>query len=436
MTSVQCHLSNLTNLISLNLAQNRLSTILCNLTTVTQLVDLDISRNQIRSVECDLSNLTRLRHLNMQGNSLQIVPSSLFALTQLTYLDLSQNEIELVPRNLSTLTKLVTLDLSENLIYVLDSWLMTVCTPKKFHLDQNHIYKFTNYARTPATSCNKRVQAISLRDNNFTHFTDIMQGLNFKISTDTELSDCIDFLLDQVEGNPLSCDCTDYDFYRQLHTRNKSGLRRLKCNQPARLKDENPTKLPLDVFFCHISDKCPTDCKCMNNPYYQKITVTCSHFNGTFLPNTIPELPSMEYQYEIEFSYGNISTLSYRSYLSKTRTANFSHNVISEVSLDAMLALENVSILHLDNNRLERLPENITTVQLQNITYVTLGHNPWVCDCTTLDTRKWMNDYAKFIMDKYSVMCKSPSHMMNKSMMFSMTKCSAYMKISMDLITS
>ena len=127
----------------------------------------------------------------------------------------------------------------------------------------------------------------------------------------------------------------------------------------------------------------------------------------------------MEYQYDIDFDYGNISKLYYRPYLSKIRTLKFSHNVISEVSLDAMLALQNVSILHLDNNRLRRLPENITTVQLQNVIDVTLGHNPWVCDCTTLDTRKWMNDYANFIMDKYSVMCNSPSHMMNKSMMFS-----------------
>ena len=417
MTSVQCDLSNLTNLISLNLAQNHLSTILCNLTTLTQLVDLDISRNQIRSVQCNLSYLNKLSHLNLQGNGLQLVPSALFALTQLTYLDLSKNEIELVPRNLSTLTKLVTLNLSENLIYVLDSWLMSQafkCTLRNFDLSNNHISKIRNYVKASATFCNKRIKAISLMNNRFTHFMDIIRGLNLKVS-----SDCIDFLLDQSRWNTLSCDCTDYDFYRQLQTRNESRLRQLKCHQPARLKDENPTKLPLDVFICYVSDKCPADCTCIHKPHYPKITVTCSHFNGTFLPNTIPKLPSLEYQYDIDFDYGNISKLYYRPYLSKIRTLKFSHNLISEVALDAMLALQNVSILHLDNNRLRRLPDNITTVQLKNVADVTLGQNPWVCDCTTLDTKKWMNDHAKFITDKHSVTCHSPLHMMDENMIFS-----------------
>ena len=441
--SVECDLSNLTQLTILKLGNNQLSTFPCPLTALTKLEGLLILYNKIASVQCDLSNLTSLTYLNLIGNALTIVPSEFFALTQLNVLVLSENKIESVPCGLSTLTqlsllylnnnqinsvecdlsmltKLIVFNLSNNNIHSLDSWPISLAdknTLKDLRLDNNHISQFTNYARAPATMCNKKIKVISLVRNNIKHFLDIVEGWNLKVSSNEELSDCLDLLYDQVEGNPLSCDCVDYDVYKQIQTRNVSGYK-LRCHHPARLKGKDPSKLSLDQFICDISNNCPAGCKCTKSPYYQNITVKCEQFEETLLPTNIPKLPSGEYQYCIDFRYGNISKLSYRPYLSEIRTLKFSHNAISEVLLDAMLALQNVSILYLDDNRLERLPDNITTAQLTNVMDVRLSQNPWVCDCTTLSTKKWMTEHAKVITDKYSAVCNSPSYLSHRNMMY------------------
>ena len=441
--SVQCDLSNLTQLTILNLERNHLSTFPCPLTALTKLVTLLISYNKIASVQCDLSNLTCLTDLNLNHNALPIVPSELFVLTQLNSLALSQNEIESVPCGMSTLTqlrslylnsnqihsvvcdfsrltKLTVFDLSHNNIDALDSWPISLAYKnplKNLRLDYNRISHFTNYARAPATLCNEKIKVISLVRNNIKHFMDIVKGWNLKVSHNEELSDCLEFILDQSEGNPLSCDCVDYDVYRQIQVKNVSGYT-LRCHYPARLRDKDPLKLSLDQFICDISTNCPAGCKCTKSPYYQNITVKCEQFEETLLPTIIPKLPSEEYQYCIDVRYGNISKLSYRPYLSEIRTLKFSHNVISEVLLDAMLALQNVSILYLDDNRLERLPDNITTAQLTNVIDVRLSQNPWVCDCSTLSTKKWMTEHAKAIADIYSAICNSPSHLSHRNMMY------------------
>ena len=441
--SVQCDLSHLTHLTYLNLGSNHLSTFPCPLTALTNLETLVISNNRITSVHCNLLNLTSLTDLNLIYNALPIVSSELFALTQLNSLALSHNEIESVPCGLSTLTqlmflylhnnhihsvvcdlsnltKLIEFDLSNNEIYALDSWPISLTykgSLKYLGLDYNYISQFTNHARAPATLCNEKIRAISLYRNNIKHFMDIVEGWNLKVSNNEELSECLDLLVDQIEKNPLSCDCVDYDAYRQMQARNVTGYE-LTCHYPARLYGKDPFKLSLDQFICDISTNCPAGCKCTNIPYYQNITVNCEQFAENLLPKDIPKLPSEEYQYCIDYREGNMSKLSYRPYLSKIRTAKFSHNAISEVSLDAILALQNVSVLHLDDNRLERLPDNITTAQLRDVIDVTLSRNPWVCDCAALSTKKWMTDHAKAITDKHLVKCNSPSLMSNRKMMY------------------
>ena len=441
--SLQCDLSHLTHLTYLNLGSNHLSTFPCPLTALTNLEALVISKNRITSVHCNLSNLTCLTGLNLNYNALPIVPSELFALTQLNSLALSQNEIESVPCGMSTLTqlrflyldnnhinsvvcdlsnltKVIEFDLSNNEIYTLDSWPISLTykgSLKYLGFEYNYISQFTNHARAPASLCIEKMSAISLYRNNIKHFMDIIKGWNLKVSSNEELSECLDLLLDKVEGNPLSCDCIDYGVYKQMQARNVTGYE-LMCHYPARLRDKDPLKLSLDQFICDISTNCPAGCKCTKSPYYQNITVNCEQFEENLLPKDIPKLPSEEYQYCLDYREGNMSKLSYRPYLSKIGTAKFSHNAISEVSLDAILALQNVSVLHLDDNRLERLPDNITTAQLRNVIDVTLSRNPWVCDCAALSTKKWMTDHEKAITDKHLVKCNSPSLMSNRKMMY------------------
>ena len=441
--SVQCDLSNLTKLTTLNLARNQLSTFPCRLSALTQLTSLQLSSNRIASVLCDLSNLTKLTTLDLHQNALQTVPSDLFSLRQLTYLDLSHNKIESGPCGLSTLTQLthldlssnyisnpcdlsnltnlITFDLRKNMIQVLDSWPISLAQTggrlNNIFFQENNISKFTNHAGGPAKLCNTITNVISLQYNNITHFMDIAQGWDFKTSSQEELYDCLDFLLPQNLGNPLACDCIDYEVYKLIQRENVSH-HHFKCHYPPRLSNKDPTELPLDQFICEISHDCPLNCNCINNPYHQSVIIKCEHMEGTSLPTTVPKLPSEEYWYDIDFCFGNLSKVSYKTYLKYIMTVKFSHNHISELTMDALLALQNVSILHLDFNSLKRLPDNLTTIRFKNATDIKLSHNPWVCDCTALGAKKWMEDHADVISDVHAITCHSPKYMVNKNMLY------------------
>ena len=129
-------------------------------------------------------------------------------------------------------------------------------------------------------------------------------------------------------------------------------------------------------------------------------------------------MPSDEYWYDIDVCFGNLSKVSYKTYLTNIMTVKFSHNYISEVTMDALLALQNVSVLHLDFNSFKRLPDNLTTIRFKNATDIRLSHNPWVCDCTALHAKKWMKDHADVISDMHAITCHSPKYMVNKNMLY------------------
>ena len=477
--SVECDLSNLTMLTFLDLKINKLSMFPCELTTLTQLTTLDLSGNNINSVECDLSYLTMLTSLSLYLNKLSMFPCALSTLTQLTTLDLSVNHIlflecdlsnpnmltylqlawnnlsvfpsglsqgeslflsshqmmfvqcgvshctpepvDPVQCDISNLTKLTHLDLSDNLIHVLDSWPILLAekgTLKSLDLTGNHISQFTNYVGAPAKLCSTANQVISLQSNRIRHYMDIIEGWNLKDSTDDELTACLNFVLDQDHGNPLSCDCVDYELYKLIQNRNASH-KPVKCHDPHRLKGEDPTQLPLDQFICEIStkDNCPIGCECTDSPYHQNMSISCEHFEGALLPHTVPTLSRGSFHYDINFSNGSLLELTWKYYLKKVIKANLGKNLISFISMNALLALQNISRLYLDQNKMKRLPDGITNVNLSAILDLKLGNNPWVCDCTAIETKKWMQNFEAAITDASHITCHSPPHLFNKTML-------------------
>ena len=456
--SVECDLSRLTNLNSVNLTENQLFMFPCELSKITQLTYLYISHNQIKSVECDVSILTSLTILDLSFNSLITFPCDLATLPMLTSLDISSNKIYIleckpndirynytflssnqtmyvqcdlsyctqteqrpVQCDLSNVTKLTHLDLSDNIIHVLDSWPLLLAHKgilKNLSLDGNLISQFTNYAGAPAKLCRETNLVISLRHNSIKHYMDIIRGWNFTASTDDELHDCLNFFLEQYLGNPLSCDCVDYEIYKLIQNKSIS-YKQFKCREPHRLRGKDPTHLPLDQFICDISTrkKCPIGCECIDSPFHQSISINCEHFNGTTLPEHVPNLSKGTSQYDLNFHNGDLSEITLTPYLRKVSKANFSGNSIFKVSVNAFQALQNVSLLYLDQNKMQRLPAGITHVNLSNTSDLKFGKNPWVCDCTILETKKWMENNEASIVDVVYVTCVSPRHMHDKNIL-------------------
>ena len=420
--SVPCDLSNLSHLIYLIISLNDLTAFPCELTTLPKLKTLDLSRNFMVSIPCDLSNMTEIKSIVLRRNNFHTFPCALTNLSKLSSLDVSYNQITSIPCDLSNMTNLTSIELSNNKISVLDSWpiMLAKASLHVLSLDANDLTQFTNYAGTSGVLCKviHHPFSMSLKNNNIIHIMDIMKGWNLNMKTKEELYNCLDFIVPEIQGNPLTCDCVDYDVYSYLQNRSISGRNLIKCHYPPKLKGMKPAYISLDQFVCDISENCPSGCTCTNSPFYQNISVNCEYTEFITLPDNVPELPNEDYGYSLQFINGHLMNITYTSYLTKVKEANFGNNSISEISMETLVLLQNVSLLYLDHNALQRLPGNITDIHFKGGIGLKLGGNPWICNCTTMDIRSWMKDHEAAIKDKSLVTCHSPPHMLNKTMLY------------------
>ena len=447
LLSVNCDFGNLTELTTLYLSDNNFESFPCSVATMGELTYLNLGNSQIFSVECDLSNLSKLTHLDLSGNNIKYIPCALTNLsnlvsltlyhnaleygavqcdisnlTHLTSLNLSRNFIQSVPSHLDKLPQLKSLDFKSNLLHSLDSWPVSMAVHSKnisIGFDNNDLSNFTNQEALSATLCSTiGYPFISFRSNRITHFMDILLGWNLNITTIKDLYDCLDIILPLFHENSLNCDCIDYDVYKYLHKK-RISYDKLKCQEPLSLRGQDPTDIPLDQFVCDNNYLCPQGCHCHNSPFYQNVNITCDVFKGTTLPEILPDLPFTEYTYGLDFHSGNLSNISFMSYMPKVSIAKFTHNVISDISIDALLGLENVTILHLDDNQLQRLPDDIVNITLKEAKDIRLGKNPWVCDCNILKSKQWMMTHVNAITDKEQLTCSSPRHLVHTQLLYS-----------------
>ena len=414
--SVPCDLSNFSHLTYLDISRNDLTAFPWELTTLPKLKTLDLAENSMVSIPCDLANMTEIKSIVLKTNYFHTFPCALTNLSKLSSLDVFWNRITSIPCDLSNMTNLASIELVYNQISALDSWpiMLAKASLQKLNLDVNDLTQFTNYAGKSGVLC-KAIDhpfSMSLQNNNITRIMDIMKGWNLKTRTKEELYNCLDFIVPQIQGNPLTCDCVDYDVYRYLQ-RNLT-----MCHYPPKFKGMNPAYISLDQFVCDISENCPSGCTCINSPFYQNISVNCDYTEFITLPDNVPELPNEDYGYSLQFINGHVWDICYTPYLRNVKEANFGNNLITEISMKALVALQNVSLLHLYRNALQRLPGNITNIHFKGGIDLKLGDNPWICDCTTMHMRSWMKDHEAAITDKLLVTCHSPPHMLKKNILY------------------
>ena len=218
-----------------------------------------------------------------------------------------------------------------------------------------------------------------------------------------------------LDKNPLNCDCIDYDIYQYVRDLGLFNFQSVRCTQPARLRGSSPVQVPLDQFVCDLHDACPLGCSCVYAPFYRNTSINCDNYKKTLLPDKVPSLAHKDHNYVLSFQHSNLIKLTHTAYLPNSTVVKLSHSHISEVTLGAFLALDNVCQLFLDNNNLKILPKNITTVRLRNATELRLGRNPWACDCQSLETKQWMVDHKDTITDKDSINCNSPENMAGRN---------------------
>lgn len=107
-------ISQLTNLIKLNLGDNEFTEIPETVSKLPSLKKLLMHRNRISHLSKNIKLMTSLEYLNLNRNKIKIIPEEISHLSSLRELTINYNELEYIPHSLATLTQLVILSVAFN----------------------------------------------------------------------------------------------------------------------------------------------------------------------------------------------------------------------------------------------------------------------------------------------------------------------------------
>ena len=408
------HLNSTTITITRSLLTN-LPLLVCEMKMLTS---IDVSYNFIENLpwEC-LQQLKLLNSITAAGNRIKKLENgSFYDFPSLQSLNFANNQISEIDVDVffqvKRLQKVTNIDLYNNDIVSLDPWpLRFVERRTRVNFERNEISRFTNRFNWNFTCAEPEpIGNIILRNNNITHFADLFGG--WKITQAQDMV-CVFAKIGKMDlnYNPYNCDCTDYPVLRLLHIIKQSpNFQYAFCSRPQNLYGKPILFLDLNDILCKVMKQCPKECTCVEQPNKLKINVNCSGPEVGHLPIQLPKLPKKNYKYQLNFSNTSITSLDYRPYLVNTSIAFLSYNKIRNMSLKALNALSQADNVHLDNNNLQYLPENISSVDMSSVKGIYLKKNKWICDCHAKETRSWMLQAKKIIADSEAILCESPHH--------------------------
>lgn len=401
------------NITTLAITQSRLTRVPERLCQLTQLITLQLNNNRLETLpwQC-MRNLSYLHYVDASFNLIKRLENESFYDMHLQHLILSNNLISEIDIDVFTqpnrLQELAYIDLHANRLESLDVWPIMLTQAPLVDLSRNQISRFTNLNGWTTTCQFKPTGELKLEYNRITHMKDMMDGWNL---THT-LVMCILFQKTyyiNIQYNKLICDCIDFEMYKFMDMIHRSKkIAGLFCDKPLELRARNLLVIPLQQFICHIKLKCPDQCDCIDIPAKLNMSVLCRSPSIKAMPEELPKLPKFHSRYSLKFVDSRITNLEYRSYLNRTNYAVFTRNIISELSLDALNALRNAELVALDYNKLKYLPKNISTVNMTTVKDLRLANNEWACDCHAKETQRWLIQTQAVISDKGAILCKTP----------------------------
>lgn len=133
-------LKDMTQLVTLKAAQNRISSVPSFIGTMSNLEVLDLTGNQISALPKEFYSLNKLKRLHLSYNRLSVIDAELSALHNLEELTLACNEIHSLPNEVfKHMSKLILLDLSQNNLTQLPSSIQSLVHLEELYISCNQL---------------------------------------------------------------------------------------------------------------------------------------------------------------------------------------------------------------------------------------------------------------------------------------------------------
>ena len=291
------------------------------------------------------------------------------------------------------------------------------------NLGSNSITSFTNKMEwKPNCSMKPTYMFLDLTGNSIRYVTDITRGWNFTFATimclyQNRRSQPSSYV--SLDHNYLNCDCVDYVNYELLSLSlfyEMGFLNSAYCGKPESLSHMRVTSVPLKEFVCELTERCPSDCRCVHRPANATLHVYCSNRNLTALPLELPELPKSYTKYKLDFSNNRLlRRLEHRDYFVNTSILDVSNCGIETV--DDWKELFHVNYVHLHGNQLASLPRYVAILNVSTAQQLSLYNNPWKCSCDNRWIAQWLTSVGKHLLNRREILCASPTRLRGKNIL-------------------
>ncbi|MGB1241036.1 MAG: COR domain-containing protein [Chitinophagales bacterium] len=154
------HITRLSNLRVLILADNQLSELPSFIGQLSKLQFLSVSDNQLSKIPISIGQLNQLQVLSLADNKLAEIPTEIGGLRKLQFLDLPNNLLQKLPTSLSKLQKLQFLDLANNQLKTIPNQITQLVNLHVLTFANNHLTKVPTHIGEL-----KELQVLSLAGN-------------------------------------------------------------------------------------------------------------------------------------------------------------------------------------------------------------------------------------------------------------------------------
>ena len=284
-----------------------------------------------------------------------------------------------------------------------------------------------------------RIQSLSIGDLRF-RSSNINLNLSHNIIQEIELStieivsmadseiqaasqDCKVYL----SNNPLRCDCILMHFVQFLRKEIGKTAKNLQII-PGQLQCAGPTSMAgryvADIhpkeLLCNLDSpnssikKCPQNCTCSVRTWDSALIMNCSNAQLTAVPD-LPNPRSMGLKFiELYVENNRLHTLPIVNMANKTHGYNYvaqiyaANNNITDLLLENLP--ENLTVLNMVRNKLSVLNETVlSSLNHTSMESLSLGDNPWRCDCESREFLQFTQVYFKKIADLNDIKCSDGS---------------------------
>ena len=152
--------------------------------------------------------------------------------------------------------------------------------------------------------------------------------------------------------------------------------------------------IELNNFVCHVKNECPANCVRFITPYNSTLHVHCAGMGLKEVPLNMPDahspyveiVPNEEYnfdalwKYDLDISGNGLGLLDARLYFENTVSLNAANSSIENISVEALIALQQAEKIYLHDNLLTTLPPAVTSMNF-SFSSLSLHGNPLDCSC-------------------------------------------------------